>query len=214
MCVTTLGRFMQPPVGKPRRIIRPLRPERPLDYERLSDPILVKRVKDGDRQAMAALCARHAPKVERLSRHLLGDNEDARDAAQESLAKLCVRLPQFRGESQFSTWLHRLTVNTCRDVAERQRVRRHEELSEDVRPAVDGDPARALALAELRAELGESLAALPDRQAGVVVLKDAFELSFEEISSLQGMPVGTAKCYAHRARARLRARLEAVERTI
>ena len=205
---------MQPPSRKPRRITRPLRPERPLDYEKLSDPILVKRVKDGDDHALATLCERHAPKVERLSRYLLGPGEDARDAAQESLAKLCVRLPQFRGEAQFSTWLHRLVVNTCRDVAERQRVRCHEQLPEDLRPAVDGDPARALALAELRAELGESLAGLPDRQADVVVLKDAFDLSFEEISSLQGMPVGTAKCYAHRARARLRARLEAVERTV
>lgn len=205
---------MQPPLGKPRRIVRPLRPERPLDHDKLSDPILVKRVKDGDQQALAVLCGRHAPKVERLARHLLGDREDARDAAQESLAKLCVRLPQFRGESQFSTWLHRLVVNTCRDVAERQRVRRHEQLPEDVRPAVDGDPARAAALAELRAELGESLAGLPERQADVLVLKDAFDLSFEEISSLQGMPVGTAKCYAHRARARLRARLGAVERTV
>ena len=205
---------MQPPLAKPRRIVRPLRPERPLDYERLSDPVLVKRVKDGDKVALAALCERHADKVQRLSRHLLADDEDARDAAQESLAKLCARLPQFRGESQFSTWLHRLVVNTCRDAAERQRLRRCDELRDDVRPAVDADPAREAALAELRTELGESLAGLPDRQADVIVLKDAFDLSFEEISSLQGMPVGTAKCYAHRARARLRARLGAVERAL
>lgn len=205
---------MQPPLRKPRRIAQPPRPERPLDYERLSDPILVKRAKDGDGKALAALCERHAEKVERLARHLLGDNEDARDAAQESLAKVCVRLAQFRGESRFSTWLHRLVVNTCRDVAERQRLRRCEELPDDTRAAPDGDPARAAALSELRAELGESLAGLPGRQAEVVVLKDAFELSFDEISALEGMPVGTAKCYAHRARARLRARLEAVERTV
>ncbi|MBD0338362.1 MAG: RNA polymerase sigma factor [Thermoleophilia bacterium] len=205
---------MQPPFRKPGQIIRPQRPERPLDYERLSDPILVKRAKDGDRRALAALCERHAGRVERLARHLLGDNEDARDAAQESLAKVCVRLPQFRGEARFSTWLHRLVVNTCRDVAERQRLRRCEELPEDARSAADGDPARAAALAELRAELGASLAGLPGRQAEVLVLKDAFDLTFEEISTLEGMPVGTAKCYAHRARARLRVGLEAVERAV
>jgi RNA polymerase sigma-70 factor (ECF subfamily) len=175
---------------------------------------LVKRAKDGDRQALATLCERHAERVERLSRHLLGDNEDARDAAQEALAKVCVRLPQFRGESRFSTWLHRLVVNTCRDVAQRQRLRRCEELPEDARAAPDGDPARAAALSELRAELSASLAGLPGRQAEVVVLKDAFDLSFEEISALEGMPVGTAKCYAHRARARLRSRLDAVERAV
>jgi RNA polymerase sigma-70 factor (ECF subfamily) len=205
---------MQPPLGKPRRIAQRPRPDRPLDYERLSDPILVKRAKDGDGTALATLCERHAEKVQRLSRHLLGDTEDARDAAQESLAKLCVRLPQFRGESRFSTWLHRLVVNTCRDVAERQRVRRCDRLADDARPAVDADPAREAALTELRSELSESLAGLPARQADVVVLKDAFDLSFDEISALRGMPVGTAKSYAHRARARLRARLEAVERAV
>ena len=200
---------MQPPGAKRRQIERALRPERPLVYERLSDPILVKRAKDGDRQALEALCERHAPKVERLASHLFEDQEDARDAAQESLAKLCTRLGQFRGESQFSTWLHRLVVNTCRDVYERQRVRRHEPLVEDRRVASDGDPDRCAALSELRSELGAQLASISSSQARVVVLKDAFDYSFEEISHVAGMPVGTAKCYAHRARASLRDRLRA-----
>src|SRR3712207_4036515 len=172
---------MHPPLGKSRPIEQPLRPERPRDYERLSDPILVRRAKDGDPRALAALCERHAPRVERLSRHLLGDTEDARDAAQESLAKLCVRVRQFRGESRFSTWLHRLVVNTCRDVAERQRTRRWEPLEDDRRVAPDGDPARAAALSELRAELCASLAEIPAAQAEVVVLKDAFDLPFEVV---------------------------------
>ena len=202
--------------GKRRPIERPLRPEGPLDYRRLSEPILVRRAKDGDRQALAALCERHAPAVERLSRHLLGDTEDARDAAQEALAKLCVRIRQFRGEAQLATWLHRLVVNTCRDVAQRQRLRRCEELPEDVRAADGGwdegtDPGRAADLSELRAELCAGLAGLPESQARVVVLKDALGLSFEEISSVAEMPVGTAKSYAHRARARLRKRLAALE---
>jgi RNA polymerase sigma-70 factor (ECF subfamily) len=186
-----------------------LRPERPLVYERLSDPILVTRAKNGDERALAALAERHAPRVERLASHLLGDSEDARDAAQESLAKLCVRLKQFRGESQFSTWLHRLVVNTCRDVAERQARRRCEPLADDdARAATDGDPSRGAALSELRLELCAALAGLSPAQARVVVLKDAYDYSFEEISAASGMPVGTAKCYAHRARARLRARME------
>jgi RNA polymerase sigma-70 factor (ECF subfamily) len=200
---------MQLSLGKTRPIDRPLRPEPGLVYERLSDPILVKRAKDGDRRALEALCERHAPRVERLARHLLSEPEDARDAAQEALAKLCVRLKQFRGESQFSTWLHRLTVNTCRDVADRQRLRACEPLRDDPRRDADGDPARSADLADLRADLGSCLAGLPPAQARVVVLKDAYGFSFEEISSAAGMPVGTAKCYAHRARSRLRASLEA-----
>ena len=153
-------------------------------------------------------CERHAPRVEQLAAHLLADPEDARDAAQEALAKLCVRIRQFRGDSQFATWLHRLVVNTCRDVAERQRGRRCEPLHEDERVAADADPAREAALSELRHELGHELAGLSPEQASVVVLKDALGFSFAEISARSGMPVGTAKCYAHRARAGLRARLD------
>jgi RNA polymerase sigma-70 factor, ECF subfamily len=200
---------MQPLGPMRRQIERPLRPEGPLVYEKLSDPILVRRAKDGDRRALEALCERHAPKVERLAQHVLADREDARDAAQEALAKLCTRLRQFRGESQFSTWLHRLVVNTCRDVHERQRLRRCEPLVEDRRVASDGDPDRSAVLAELRSELSAQLASISSSQARVIVLKDAFDYSFEEISSVAGMPVGTAKCYAHRARNSLRERLRA-----
>src|SRR3954468_6003359 len=163
---------MQPPRGTRRQTARELRADPPLAYERLSDPILVRRAKDGDTRALATLCERHAPRVQRIALHLLRDPEDARDASQEALAKLCTKIRQFRGESQFATWLHRLTVNTCRDVAERQSRRRWEPLVEDARPAHDGDPARAAALAELRAELGMCLAAIPEAQARVVVLKD------------------------------------------
>jgi RNA polymerase sigma-70 factor, ECF subfamily len=186
---------------------QPLRQEAPLRYERLSDPILVKRAKDGDSRALEALCERHAPRVEKLAGHLLRDREDARDAAQESLAKLCVRIRQFRGESQFSTWLHRLVVNTCRDVAERKRARPWEELIEDRRVSTEPDPQGAAEASELRAELCDRLSGLPAREARVVVLKDALGFSFEEISAEAGMPVGTAKCYAHRGRSRLRDQL-------
>src|SRR5206468_10036029 len=150
---TRLVPAVQPSRSSRRQIEQPLRPERPLVYERLSDPILVKRAKDGDPKALSALCERHAARVERLAAHLLSNPEDARDAAQEALAKLCVRLRQFRSESQFSTWLHRLVVNTCRDVAERRKVRLHEPLAEDLSSGPDHDPVCAAGSSELRREL-------------------------------------------------------------
>jgi RNA polymerase sigma-70 factor, ECF subfamily len=186
-----------------------MRIDSPLEYERLSDPILVTRAKAGDARALAALCERHAPRVERLAAHLLGDPEDARDAAQESLAKLVVRIRQFRGEAQFATWLHRLVVNTCKDVAQARALRRTEPLLVDERPARDGDPVAALAAAETRRELGRCLAELPAAQAQVVAMKDFLDAGFAEISSVTGLPLGTAKCYAHRGRASLRERLSA-----
>jgi RNA polymerase sigma-70 factor (ECF subfamily) len=190
-----------------RAIKQPLR-ERGLDYASLSDPVLVTRAKAGDPLALEALCVRHAPRVERLAKHILRDPEDARDAAQEALAKLCVRLRQFRGEAQFSTWLHRLVVNTCRDVAERQRTRMHEALPEELGTDVEHDPTRGVRISELRRELCDSLAGITREQAQVIVLKDAMGYTFEEIAEAAGMPVGTAKCHAHRGRNRLRERLE------
>jgi DNA-directed RNA polymerase specialized sigma24 family protein len=90
-------------------------------------------------------------------------------------------------------------------------VRRCEPLLDDERLSSEGDPAREADLAELRHELGAGLAGLSQEQASVVVLKDALGFSFAEISAREGMPVGTAKCYAHRARAGLRARLSKTE---
>jgi RNA polymerase sigma-70 factor, ECF subfamily len=193
-------------VRKARPIRQQLRPPGSLAYEKLSDAILVIRAKDGDARALEALLARHTPKVERLARHFLRDPEDARDATQEALAKVCQRLPQFRGGSQFSTWLHRIVVNTCLDAAERRKARSHEPLTE-LLPS-DDDPARSAGLSELRRELCDALAGVSPRQAQVVLLKDALGYSFEEIAEAAGIPVGTAKCHAHRGRARLSERLE------
>ncbi|TML02811.1 MAG: sigma-70 family RNA polymerase sigma factor [Actinobacteria bacterium] len=201
---------MQLPKSRRRPIQQSSRPEGPLVYARLSDPILVKRAKDGDPHALEALCERHGPRVEKLALHLLRDPEDARDASQEALAKLCIRIRQFRGEAQFATWLHRLTVNACRDVANRQRARACEPLLEDRRAATEGDPASEAARTELRTELNRCLAEIAPDQARVVVLKDALGLSFEEIAAASGMPVGTAKCYAHRGRNHLRDKLSDV----
>lgn len=204
---------MQPSFRPRRRIGRELRPEQPVVHEQLSDPILVRRAKDGDARALAVLCERHAPRVERLARHVLDDPEDARDAAQDALAKLCVKIGQFRGESAFSTWLHTLTVNACRDVVHHRGARHTTPLEEDTRVSPGAGPDREAELAELRAELRTGLAGLPAGQAQVLVLKDALGFSFQEISDASGMPLGTAKCYAHRGRAGMRELLEQAQET-
>jgi RNA polymerase sigma-70 factor (ECF subfamily) len=180
-----------------------------LSYSKLSDLDLVTRARNGDRKALDALVERHSPRVNRLAAQLLEDLEEARDAAQESLVKLCTRLRQFRGDAQFATWLHRLVVNTCRDRMAWQRVRRTEPLpADDIRGGDDGDLARIAVLGDLRRDVAEALSKLSQNQRIAVVLRDSFGLSYEEIARVARMPVGTAKCYVHRARARLRARLE------
>ena len=177
-------------------------------YSKLTDSELVDKATNGDGRALDALVERYSPRVNRLASQLMGDLEEARDAAQESLVKVCTRLKQFRGEAQFATWLHRLVVNTCRDRMAFQRVRRAEPLELDEH-ATDGiDPSNLAVLADLRRDLADALSRLSNDQRIAVVLRDSFGMSYKEISRVARMPVGTAKCYVHRARARLRTLLE------
>jgi RNA polymerase sigma-70 factor (ECF subfamily) len=178
-------------------------------YSKLTDSELVDKATSGDHRALDALVERYAPRVNRLASQLMGDLEEARDAAQESLVKVCTRLKQFRGEAQFATWLHRLVVNTCRDRMAFQRLRRAEPLELDEHAtAEDGDPSNAAMLTDLRKDLADALSRLSNDQRIAVVLRDSFGMSYKEISRVARMPVGTAKCYVHRARARLRTLLE------
>ena len=178
-------------------------------YSKLTDSELVDKATNGDRRALDTLVERYSPRVNRLASQLMGDLEEARDAAQESLVKVCTRLKQFRGEAQFATWLHRLVVNTCRDRMAFQRVRRAEPLELDEHAvSEDPDPSSVAMLTDLRRDLADALSRLSADQRIAVVLRDSFGLSYKEISRVARMPVGTAKCYVHRARARLRTLLE------
>jgi len=178
-------------------------------YSKLTDSELVDKATNGDRRALDTLVERYSPRVNRLASQLMGDLEEARDAAQESLVKVCTRLKQFRGEAQFATWLHRLVVNTCRDRMAFQRVRRAEPLELDEHAvSEDLDPSSVAMLTDLRRDLADALSRLSADQRIAVVLRDSFGLSYKEISRVARMPVGTAKCYVHRARARLRTLLE------
>jgi RNA polymerase sigma-70 factor (ECF subfamily) len=178
-------------------------------YSKLTDSELVDKATNGDRRALDTLVERYSPRVNRLASQLMGDLEEARDAAQESLVKVCTRLKQFRGEAQFATWLHRLVVNTCRDRMAFQRVRRAEPLElDELAISDDPDPSSVAMLTDLRHDLADALSRLSADQRIAVVLRDSFGLSYKEISRVARMPVGTAKCYVHRARARLRTLLE------
>jgi RNA polymerase sigma-70 factor (ECF subfamily) len=199
--------FPQPQRAEARLELRDRVRDQPA-YANLSDLVLAVRAKDGDAAALETLVERHAPGVRRLAGYLLSDPQDAEDAAQEALAKLCTRIGQFRGEARFQTWLHSLVANTCRDLGERQRRRRHQPL-ETVGETAGGDAPQELAeWRDERRHLAACMADLSDDQRRVIVMKDVLQLSYEEIAREMGMPVGTVKCHAHRGRARMRLALE------
>ena len=195
---------------------------RPLVYEKLSDPILVTRAKGGDRLALAALCERHAPRVEKLALHLTRDPEEARDAAQESLAKLVVRIPQFRGEAAFGSWVHRIAANNALMRLRRQRIL--DVVSDDLAAPEftergslaeppETDWSRRADDKILDDELGraiqEATDTLPEGYREVFLLKDVEGLSYEEISEMLGISIPAVKSRLHRARLALREAIDA-----
>ena len=105
--------------------------------------------------------------------------------------------------------LYRVVVNTCRDLAERQRLRRSEALEEGhALEDESSDPSRLAVLTDLRRDLAQGLSRLTVDQRRVVLLRDALDLPYEEIGRRLRIPAGTAKSYVHRARAGLRVKLQ------
>jgi RNA polymerase sigma-70 factor (ECF subfamily) len=129
----------------------------------------------------------------------LGDREDAADAVQEAALSAYRRAASFRGEAAVGTWLHRITVNACLDLARRRAVRPSFGLGErDIPAGGHAVDARITSLSVLAA-----LRELPIEQAAAVVLVDLEAYSVAEAAAVLEIPEGTVKSRCSRARARL-----------
>ena len=171
---------------------------------------LVLAARDGDRGAFEDLVRATSSDTYSLARRLVGDEDDARDVVQEAYLRAFRGIRRFRGDAQFSTWLHRITANCAATHLGRRRRHRHEELDDD--PAVpDASPAHDPELVAeshaLRDLLTAELSELPPRLRAVVVLRDVYDLPHEAIATELGISVAAAKVRLHRARKRLRERL-------
>ena len=173
------------------------------------DAALVRAAASGDCSAFEALYRRHASRVHGVIYRLVGyDRARAEDLAQDAFVRAWQALPAYRFESAFSTWLHRLAVNTAlMDLrARRSRVQadEDEEALEHYGSADTAGHGTALSL-----DLERAVATLPPRARAVLVLYDVEGWKHEEIAEALGMAVGSSKAQLHRARGLLRARLEA-----
>ena len=161
----------------------------------------------GDRGAFDELVRTTYADTYTLALRLVGDDHDARDVTQEAYLRAFRGLAGFRGESRFSTWMHRVTANCASTHLGRRRRHRHEPLDDalaldDAHPA--RDPVGRAEQAALRERLHRSLAALPPRLRAVVVLRDVYDLPHQAIAAELGISETAAKVRLHRARRRLR----------
>ena len=171
---------------------------------------LVAAARDGDRAAFEALVRATMADTYTLALRLTGDEEDARDVAQEAYLRAYRAIGRFRGDAAFTTWLYRITANCASTSLGRRSKHRHEPLGDDVPLAdehPDTDPVAMATAGALRDRVTEALADLPPRLRAVVVLRDVYDLPHEAIAAELGISVPAAKVRLHRARRRLREQL-------
>jgi RNA polymerase sigma-70 factor (ECF subfamily) len=181
----------------------------------LGDPQLLSSWRRGDREALEELFRRYRSVAYRVAYRLLSNEADALDAVQEGFIKALTHLRAFQGRSSFKTWLLRVVTNAALDMG-RQRGRREaftlERLEEGQRdgsePNAYADPAHGLERADLRSQLYEALAKLPEPQRRTFVLHAEADLSYREVAQVLGISIGTVMSRLYYARQRLRALLK------
>lgn len=169
----------------------------------MTEQELIERARAGDGAAVRALYERHAPRVYAVVRRLADDDATAEDWAQDAWVQAIRALPGFRGAAQFSTWLHRIAINSAlQGRRRRERRTRHEEPLPPTLPV--GEPNEPTLL---RIRLERALRELPKGMRQVLVLHDVEGYTHEEIAAMLGVTPGTSKSQLFKARARMRALL-------
>ena len=185
-----------------------MKPERPLAPSN-PDAEDVARARAGDEEAFRRLVDRYRDRAYGLALRIVRSPSEAEEVAQDAFVRVWRALPGFRGESSFSTWLHRIVARRAFDRAATLKLRRNRETVLEAAPEPGLDDAGTDAATFSRARLVERLmAGLSETQRAVVTLFYYEDRSVEDVAQILSMPVNTVKTHLSRARAALRAGLE------
>ena len=165
-----------------------------------TDADLLRLHADGDPDAFASLIRRHQDRLWAVALRTTCDPEEAADALQDALLSAHRAAGRFRGDSQVTTWLHRIVVNACLDRLRRRQARAQVPLPED---GDTPDTHDAVARSDAAMVVQHGLAQLPDEQRVAIVLVDIQGLSIDEVAAIRAVPAGTVKSRCSRGRARL-----------
>ncbi len=186
-----------------------------LDADRV-DKALIVRFNDGDRLAFEELVIRYQQRIYNTALRFLRVDDEAQEVTQEIFIKVYHALPEFRGESKFSTWLYQVAMNHCKNKLKYLK-RRHYYTSDSMEQAVetqdgemsrqfasdDPDPQQEAQSRETQEKVRAAINLLADDQREVIVLRELQGLSYEEIADITGQALGTVKSRIHRARLEL-----------
>jgi RNA polymerase sigma-70 factor, ECF subfamily len=185
--------------------------------DREVDQQLVERAQRGDKRAYELLVLKYQRKLGRLLSRFVRDAAEVEDVTQEAFIKAYRALPSFRGDSAFYTWLYRIGINTAKNylVALGRRAPTTTNFdSEEAEGFEDADQLRELNTPEselegkeIAATVNRAMDALPDDLRTAITLREIEGLSYEEIASVMGCPVGTVRSRIFRAREAIAAEL-------
>ena len=184
------------------------------------DQLLIEQSLAGRRDAFGLLVERYQNRLFHSLLHLLGSVEDAQDVAQEAFVQAFEKLSGFRGQSQFYSWLFRIAHNLA--ISDRRRMRRVATSLENQREASgyeptdenpSNEPSYSMDAVERQRIVQRALAELPEEFRTTLILKEMDGMSYEEIASTLGIPLGTVRSRIHRARLDLRDKLSVLLRS-
>ena len=177
-----------------------------------TDAQLVEKVQNGDQDAFGELVRRHSPLVFRLAVSILGREfaPEAEDVTQEVFLKVHHAIASFRGESEFRSWIYRITFNQAINLKARVRFRdpHEDETVLNLAPSQEAGPDRKLEQAEREHALAEAMQSLPEVYQSALRLYYWMDAGVAEVAELLGVPENTAKSYLHRARQLLQVMLK------
>jgi RNA polymerase sigma-70 factor (ECF subfamily) len=177
---------------------------------------LIDQARAGDRGALNRLLASVRPRLMAVALRIMHDRDDAEDVVQEALVKVCRNLTRFEGRSAFTTWLHRIVVNTGLDRLRRPELRR-DRVAENDEGEVRAEPVAAIdeetpeqlySQAETGAVVQGAIARLSPVHREVLSLRELDGESYQDIAAIARIPVGTVMSRLHHARRRLAAELD------
>lgn len=184
---------------------------------KLTDEQLVERAVTEESEAFGEIVKRWERKIFALCFGMLGREDDARDAAQETFIAAYRNLSSFRGDAKVSSWLHRIAVNQCLTYKRRQRTRSEEFLDDSegseerifIAP-LHNSPSRKAEQAERLVLVRVAVSSLPVDLRQVIVMKEFEDMTFQEISETLDIPLSTVKSRVYTALKQLRMKLERI----
>jgi RNA polymerase sigma-70 factor, ECF subfamily len=168
-----------------------------------TDLQLIASFRNGDEKAFNLLVIRYQERVYWAARRILGSHEDADDTVQEVFLRVYRKLHSFRGDSEFFTWLYRITVNIALNASRKKKIAGffHIDALHERQPADGDDPESLLIRREEQSLLDRAISLLPEKQKAVFMMRYHEEMKFDAIASILNRSVGGVKSnYFHALR--------------